>query len=114
MNNAPDMAGAPALSCDYVRARRTRRSFRLLVAVSVLLMATLWFSEGYLRYDRSETQYRMALTLHPAQARPILRTVVRRETASWKWPLFQWIYMGALAWGFSFVVWQGGRLLGWQ
>ncbi len=40
--------------------------------------------------------------------------VVRRETASWKWPLFQWFYMGALAWGFSFVVWQGGRLLGWQ
>jgi tetratricopeptide (TPR) repeat protein len=40
----------------------------------------LWFSEGYLRYDRSETQYRMSLTMHPASARPILRTVVRRET----------------------------------
>jgi hypothetical protein len=21
--------------------------------------------------------------------------VVRRETNSWKWPLFQWVYMGA-------------------
>ncbi len=40
--------------------------------------------------------------------------IVRRETNSWKWPLFQWLYMGALAWAFAFVVYQGGRLLGWQ
>jgi ferrous iron transport protein B len=38
--------------------------------------------------------------------------VVRRETNSWKWPLFQWLYMGALAWVFAFVTYQGGRLLG--
>jgi len=38
--------------------------------------------------------------------------VVRRETNSWKWPLFQWLYMGALAWGLAFVTYQGGRLLG--
>jgi ferrous iron transport protein B len=38
--------------------------------------------------------------------------VVRRETNSWKWPLFQWIYMGVLAWVFAFVTCQGGRLLG--
>lgn len=38
--------------------------------------------------------------------------VVRRETASWKWPLFQWVYMGALAWGLAFVTYQGGRWLG--
>ena len=25
--------------------------------------------------------------------------IVRRETNSWKWPFFQWLYMGALAWG---------------
>ena len=40
--------------------------------------------------------------------------VVRRETNSWKWPLFQWIYMGLLAWGLAFVAHQGGRLLGWD
>jgi ferrous iron transport protein B len=40
--------------------------------------------------------------------------VVRRETNSWKWPLFQWIYMGALAWIAAFIVYQGGRLLGWS
>jgi ferrous iron transport protein B len=38
--------------------------------------------------------------------------VVRRETNSWKWPLFQWFYMGALAWIFAFITYQGGRLLG--
>jgi len=40
--------------------------------------------------------------------------VVRRETNSWKWPIFQWLYMGALAWIFAFVTYQGGRLLGFE
>jgi ferrous iron transport protein B len=40
--------------------------------------------------------------------------VVRRETNSWKWPLFQWLYMGALAWSLAFITYQGGRLLGFQ
>jgi ferrous iron transport protein B len=40
--------------------------------------------------------------------------VVRRETNSWKWPLFQWTYMGVLAWVMAFVTYQGGRLLGFQ
>jgi ferrous iron transport protein B len=39
--------------------------------------------------------------------------IVRRETNSWKWPLFQWLYMGALAWGFAFATFHLGRLLGW-
>ncbi len=38
--------------------------------------------------------------------------VVRRETNSWKWPLFQWLYMGLLAWGLAFLTYHGGRLLG--
>ncbi len=38
--------------------------------------------------------------------------VVRRETGSWKWPLFQLAYMTALAWTGAFLVYQGGRLLG--
>ena len=40
--------------------------------------------------------------------------VVRRETNSWKWPVFQWLYMGALAWFLAFVTWQAGHLLGWS
>ncbi len=40
--------------------------------------------------------------------------VVRRETNSWKWPLFQWFYMGTLAWGFAFATYRLGLWLGWQ
>ncbi len=39
--------------------------------------------------------------------------IVRRETNSWRWPLFQWLYMGVLAWVFAFVTYHGGRWLGW-
>jgi ferrous iron transport protein B len=39
--------------------------------------------------------------------------VVRRETNSWKWPLFQWLYMGALAWSLAFIVYHCGKALGW-
>ncbi|MGC3956892.1 MAG: ferrous iron transport protein B [Verrucomicrobiota bacterium] len=39
--------------------------------------------------------------------------VVRRETNSWKWPFFQWLYMGALAWVLAFITYHGGKLLGW-
>ncbi|MDB6111033.1 MAG: ferrous iron transport protein [Pedosphaera sp.] len=40
--------------------------------------------------------------------------IVRRETNSWKWPAFQWLYMGALAWVLAFITYQGGRFLGWH
>ncbi len=40
--------------------------------------------------------------------------IVRRETAGWKWPAFQFAYMTALAWVLAFITYQGGRLLGWQ
>lgn len=38
--------------------------------------------------------------------------VVRRETNSWRWPLFQIGYMTALAWVVTFLVYQGGHWLG--
>ena len=41
--------------------------------------------------------------------------IVRRETNSWKWPLFQWAYMGALAWVPGLLSpTRAGRLLGFQ
>ncbi|MCE9610986.1 MAG: ferrous iron transport protein B [Chthoniobacter sp.] len=40
--------------------------------------------------------------------------IVRRETNSWFWPLFQIAYMTGLAWIGAFIVYQGGRLLGFQ
>ncbi len=38
--------------------------------------------------------------------------VVRRETGGWKWPIFQFAYMTALAYVAALVVYQGGRWLG--
>lgn len=40
--------------------------------------------------------------------------IVRRETNSWRWPIFQIAYMTALAWLGAFIVFQGGKLLGFQ
>ena len=38
--------------------------------------------------------------------------IVRNETNTWKWPLFMIIYMNGLAYGASFIVYQGGLILG--
>ena len=38
--------------------------------------------------------------------------VVKRETNSWRWPLFQTAYMTGTAWLVCFVVFQAGRALG--
>ncbi|MCE9593687.1 MAG: ferrous iron transport protein B [Planctomycetes bacterium] len=37
---------------------------------------------------------------------------VKRETQTWRWPLFLFVYMGVLAYAASFAVYQGGKLLG--
>ncbi len=39
-------------------------------------------------------------------------SVVRRETKSWRWPLFLFAYTGVLAWVISFLVYQGGGWFG--
>jgi ferrous iron transport protein B len=38
--------------------------------------------------------------------------LVYRETNSWRWPLFQFVYMLILAYLSALIVYQGGRLLG--
>ncbi|MFH1767742.1 MAG: ferrous iron transport protein B, partial [Candidatus Omnitrophota bacterium] len=38
--------------------------------------------------------------------------VIRKETNSWKWPLFTVFYTTSVAWLVSFMFYQGGRLLG--
>ncbi len=40
--------------------------------------------------------------------------VVKRETKSWRWPLFMLAYMTVLAYVSSLIVYQGGRLLGFE
>lgn len=39
--------------------------------------------------------------------------VLRKETGGWRWPMFVTAYMTVLAYGSSFVVYQGLGLLGW-
>jgi ferrous iron transport protein B len=38
--------------------------------------------------------------------------VVKRETNSWRWPLFQWFYLAVLAWGAAYATIHIGRLFG--
>jgi ferrous iron transport protein B len=38
--------------------------------------------------------------------------VIRRETQSWKWPIFTFTYMTVIAWLFSTAVFQIGRMIG--
>lgn len=38
--------------------------------------------------------------------------VIYRETNSWKWPLFAAGYTTAVAWIVSFIIYQGGKLIG--
>lgn len=64
-------------SGDHAGARRSRRSFRILIGTIVLLTGILWFTEHYLRYSDPEEKYKMALTLEPQSARPLLQYAVR-------------------------------------
>ncbi len=45
---------------------------------------------------------------------PCLATIVviKRETKSWKWAAFSFAYSTGLAWVLSFIVFQGGKMLG--
>lgn len=67
------------LAGDHAGARRSRRGFRFLVMAFLFFTFTMWFSENHMRFDRTESQYRMALTLPPDSARAILRNVVKRD-----------------------------------
>jgi len=38
--------------------------------------------------------------------------VIKRETNSWRWPIFAAFYTTAIAWLVAFFIYQGGKLLG--
>lgn len=40
--------------------------------------------------------------------------VVKRETNSWKWPLIMVVYTTVIAWVVSFIIYQGGLLVGFR
>ena len=77
---------------DHAGARRSRRAFRYCVAACLFFTMVLWYAEGYKRYDKSETQYRMALTLPADSARAILRNVVKRESERNEAPAAKYVY----------------------
>ena len=56
----------------------------------------------------------LALLAYYVLALQCLSTVaiVRRETNSWKWPLFQMVYMTLLAYGAAFIVYRSVLLIG--
>ncbi len=58
----------------------------------------------------------VSLMVFFAIAMQCLSTVatIRRETSSWRWPIFATVYLNALAWLASFAVYQGGLALGWS
>ena len=41
-------------------------------------------------------------------------TIVKKETGTWGWPVFMFVYMTGLAWVAAFIVFQGGQLLGFK
>jgi tetratricopeptide (TPR) repeat protein len=71
---------------DVTDARRTRRSFRFCVAACVLLAGTLWFSERFLRFELTESQYIAALTLRTESSRAVLRSVVLTDSKQHETP----------------------------
>ncbi|MDL2243869.1 ferrous iron transport protein B, partial [Bacteroidales bacterium OttesenSCG-928-J19] len=64
------------------------RAFTPLIALSLLLFTLIYF--------------------------PCIATIaaIKNESGSWKWALFTVVYTTSLAWIVSFLVYQGGRLLG--
>ena len=70
------------------------------------------------RTDQGLVQYRprvgLSLMVFYVFALQCVSTVavVRRETNSWKWPLFQWAYMGFLAWILAFATYHLCPLFG--
>jgi len=97
IQNPKPETGLPSYerAADVAGARRARRSFRFCVTASVLLAVMLWFSERYLRFELTESQYIAALTLRTESARAILRNVVKRDAAEHESPTPK--YLEALA-----------------
>jgi ferrous iron transport protein B len=54
----------------------------------------------------------MVFVVFCMQCLPTL-AVVKRETGHIGWPVFMFVYMTGLAWVAAFIVYQGGRMMGW-
>ena len=62
--------------------------------------------------DNTRAALRAADRARLAGIRVSTLAIVRRETNSWRWPVFQWVWMGALAWLLAFATWRIGLAFG--
>ena len=94
-----DLAGLAGVLWQWQRAESERRRQQLYAYTSDMTAA-----QAALRRDLTPGGA-VALLVFFAFAMQCMSTiaVVRRETGSWKWPLVQFAYMTALAWGGAFV-----------
>ena len=68
-------------------------------------------SDGGPRYTRLSGLSLLVFFVYACQCMSTL-AVVRRETRSWKWPLFMFTTMTAMAYGAAFLVFKIGTALG--
>jgi ferrous iron transport protein B len=66
---------------------------------------------GNPRYSKSSALALMVFFVYACQCMSTL-AVVRRETRSWKWPIFMLVSMTGIAYLAALVVFQGGKLFG--
>lgn len=67
---------------------------------------------GKPRYSKLSALALMVFFVYACQCMSTL-AVVRRETRSWKWPVFMLVSMTGIAYVAALLVFQGGRALGW-
>jgi ferrous iron transport protein B len=67
---------------------------------------------GNPRYSKLSALALMVFFVYACQCMSTL-AVVRRETRSWKWPVFMLVSMTGIAYVAALLVFQGGRALGW-
>lgn len=67
---------------------------------------------GNPRYSKISALALMVFFVYACQCMSTL-AVVRRETRSWKWPVFMLVSMTGIAYFAALLVFQGGRALGW-
>ena len=82
-----------------------------IVHLSSSLVKDINIHTGKQRYDVLFALSLMVFYVFAAQCMATF-AIVKVETNSWKWPIFMICYMSMLAYGASFLVYQGGRLLG--
>lgn len=60
---------------------RIKGIYKKITILIVFFTLSLWFTDRYLRYNLTETKYRIAVSLEPESARPIMRSVAKELSA---------------------------------